>query len=215
MNITQILLGSTAAMLLAALILSYGAMKGGEAEDGRKLSATELLQENVRLQAEVTRLRTGQSAPSAVPQVETPDSMSAAKLSEIEEQNKLLQDQVAAEQKKREQAEAETLAMTERQSGRLNKEERRAKMIAQAMLMAQVKEVAEQEGIYFIVLDVKRTQSVRMGTELAVRRGTGIIGRLSVSNIADGNVFADPLPGTFPSGNIDVKVGDELIIPPL
>ena len=63
MNITQILLGSTAAMLLAALILSYGAMKGGEAEDGRKLSATELLQENVRLQAEVTRLRTGQSAP--------------------------------------------------------------------------------------------------------------------------------------------------------
>ena len=52
-----------------------------------------------------------------------------------------------------------------------------------------------------------------MGTELAVRRGTGIIGRLSVSNIADGNVFADPLPGTFPSGNIDVKVGDELIIP--
>ena len=92
-----------------------------------------------------------------MPQVETPDSMSAAKLSEIEEQNKLLQDQVAAEQKKREQAEAETLAMTERQSGRLNKEERRAKMIAQAMLMAQVKEVAEQEGIYFIVLDVKRT----------------------------------------------------------
>ena len=67
MNITQILLGSTAAMLLAALILSYGAMKGGEAEDGRKHSATELLQENVRLQAEVTRLRTGQPAPSAVP----------------------------------------------------------------------------------------------------------------------------------------------------
>ena len=89
MNITQILLGSTAAMLLAALILSYGAMKGGEAEDGRKHSATELLQENVRLQAEVTRLRTGQLAPSAAPQIDTPDSMSAAKLSEIEEQNKL------------------------------------------------------------------------------------------------------------------------------
>lgn len=215
MNITQILLGSTAALLLAALILAYGAMKGGEAEDGRKHSATELMQENVRLQAEVMRLRTGQVAPSAIPQIETPDTMSAAKLREIEAQNQLLQDQVTAEKKKREQAEAETLAMTERQSGKLNKEERRSRMIAQAMLMAQVKEVAEEGGIYVIVLDVKRTQSVRMGTELAVRRGTGIIGRLSVSNIADGNVFADPLPGTFPGGDIDIRVGDELIIPPL
>lgn len=215
MNITQILLGSTAAMLLAALILSYGAMKGGEAEDGRKHSATELMQENARLQAEIARLRTGQPSPGATAQIDTPDTMSAAKLREIEQQNQLLQDQVAAEKKKREQAEAETIAMTERQSGKLNKEERRARMIAQAMLMAQVKEVAEQEGIYVIVLDVKMTQSVRMGTELAIRRGTGIIGRLSVSNIADGNVFADPLPGTFPGGDIDVKVGDELIIPPL
>lgn len=215
MNITQILLGSTAALLLAALILSYGAMKGGEAEDGRKHSATELMQENARLQAEITRLRSGQPIPSGIPKVDAPEAMSADKLHEIEEKNKLLQEQLAAEEKKRQQAEAETMAMTERQSGRLNKEERRAKLISQAMLMAQVKEVADQDGIYVIVLDVKIPQSVRMGTELAVRRGTGIIGRLSVSNIADGNVFADPLPGTFPSGKIDVKVGDELIIPPL
>ena len=70
-------------------------------------------------------------------------------------------------------------------------------------------------GNEFIVLDVKIPQSVRMNTELAVRRGTGIVGRLKVSSMVDGNVFADPLPGTFPSGKIDVKVGDELIIPPL
>lgn len=214
MNITQILLGSTAALLLAALILSYGAMRGGEAEDGRKHTATELMQENARLQAEITRLRSGQPIAGAVPQVEVPDAMSKEKLSEIEERNKLLQEQFELEKKKREQAEAETLAMTERQSGKLNKEARRAKNISMAMLMAQVKEVADEQGIYVIVLDVKMPQSVRMGTELAVRRGTGIIGRLKVSNIADGNVFADPLPGTFPGGSIDVKVGDELIIPP-
>ncbi len=215
MNVTQILLGSTAAMLLAALILSYGAMRGGEAEDGRKHSASELMQENARLQAEIDRLRRGQSITGAVPQIETPESMSQAKHREIEEQNKLLHEQLAAEKKKKEQAEAETLAMTERQSGRHNKEERRARLIAQAMLMAQVKEVADQEGIYVIVLDVKIPQSVRMETELAVRRGTGIIGRLKVSTMIDGNVFADPLPGSFPGGKIDVKVGDELIIPPL
>ena len=215
MNITQILLGSTAAMLLAALILSYGAMKGGEAEDGRKHTATELMQENVRLQAEIDRLRQGLPVAGAVVEVEPPESMSKSKLQEIEEQNELLRHQLAEAEKKKTQAEAETLAITERQSGKLNKEERRARLIAQAMLMAQVKEVAEQEGIYVIVLDVKVPQSVRMNTELAVRRGTGIIGRLTVSNIAEGNVFADPLPGTFPSGQVDVKVGDELIIPPL
>ncbi|MCP5537089.1 MAG: hypothetical protein H7A51_12790 [Akkermansiaceae bacterium] len=216
MNITQILLGSTAAMLLAALILSYSAMKGGEGEDSRRHSATELMQENARLQAEITRLRTGQPTPATAPEVDAPDSMSKEKLREIEEQNRLLQEQFAAEKKKREQAEAETLAMTERQSGKLNKEERRAKMIAQAMLMAQVSEVAEQDGIHVIVIDVKMREHVRVGTELAIRRGTGIIGRLSVSRIDEGgNYFADPLNGSFPGGNIDVKVGDELIVPPL
>ncbi len=53
-----------------------------------------------------------------------------------------------------------------------------------------------------------------MNTQLAIRRGNGIIGRLVVSNIVDGNVFADPLTGTFPGGTVDVKVGDELIIAP-
>lgn len=215
MNITQILLGSTAALLLAALILSYGAMRGDEANDGRRHSATELMQENARLQAEITRLRTGQPVPSATPQVDSPDTMSKEKLKEIEEQNRILQEQFAAEKKKREQAEAETRAITERQSGRLNKEERRAKVIAAAMLMAQVKEVAEAEGMRVIVIDVKMREHVRTGTELAVRRGTGIIGRLKVSRIdEEGNYFADPLPGSFPGGSVDVKVGDELIVPP-
>ncbi|MBT8043434.1 MAG: hypothetical protein KJO79_00665 [Verrucomicrobiae bacterium] len=215
MNITQILLGSTAALLLVALILSYGSMKSGEEEDGRKHSATELMQENARLQAEITRLRTGQQLPGTVADVQKPDSMSQEKLREIEERNRLLQEQIAAEKKKREQAEAETLAMTERQSGKLNKEERRAKIIAQAMLMAQVKEVAEQDGIYVIVIDVKMRERVQIGTELAIRRGTGIIGRLTVSQVDDGgNYFADPLPGSFPGGSVDVKIGDELIVPP-
>jgi len=216
MNITQILLGSTAAILLAALILSYSAMKGSEAEDGRRYSAKELMEDNARLQAEIARLRTGQDLSGGNPEVEMPERMSTGRLSELEEQNRLLKEQITAEKNKREQAEAETLVMTERQSGKLNKERRRAKLISMATLMAQVKEVAEEGGIHVIVLDVKMREQVRVGTELAVRRGTGIIGRLTVSTIDnDGNCFADPLPGTFPGGNIDVKVGDELIVAPL
>lgn len=215
MNITQILLGSTAVMLLVALVLSYSSMRRGEEADSRVVSATELMQENARLQAEIDRLKGGRPIAGDAMEVEVPERVSDSRLREIEESNRLLQEQVEAEKKKRELAEEEARALTERQSGRLNREERRARMIAQAMLMAQVKEVAEQEGIFVIVLDVKMPEQVRVGTELAVRRGTGIIGRLTVSNIAEGNVFADALPGTFPSGKVDVKVGDELIVPPL
>ncbi|HCL97761.1 MAG TPA: hypothetical protein DHW77_08360, partial [Verrucomicrobiales bacterium] len=59
MNITQILLGSTAVMLLVALVLSFTAMKNGEAEDGREHTAVSLMSENARLQAEIERLRAG------------------------------------------------------------------------------------------------------------------------------------------------------------
>ena len=53
MNITQILLGSTAAMLLVALVLSYTAMKNGEKEDSRVHEAKALTEANARLQAEI------------------------------------------------------------------------------------------------------------------------------------------------------------------
>lgn len=215
-NITQILLASTAAILVAAMILSYGAMKGGEAEDGRRHSAQELMQDNARLQAEIMRLRSGGATSGGNMEVEMPKSMSVSRLNELEEQNQLLKEQMEAERKKREQAEAETMAMTERQSGRLNREQRRAKLIGLATLMAQVKEVAQEGGIYVVVIDVKMREQVLVGSELAIRRGTGIIGRLTVSSIdGGGNCFADPLPGTFPGGDIDVRVGDELIVPPL
>ena len=109
MNVTQILLGSTAAMLLVALILSYSAMRNGEAEDGREHNATELMQENARLQAEIDRLRSGRPIAAPVAKVEKPDGMSESKLKEIEEQNRLLREQLETTKKQKEQAEQETL----------------------------------------------------------------------------------------------------------
>ena len=217
MNITQILLGSTAAMLLIALILSYSAMKNGEAEDYRKYDAVTLMEENQRLQAEIERLRHGRPVTTTQATVEKPDSMTENQLEAIKEKNRLLAEQLAEAQKREELAKKEAAALTERQAGRHDKETRRARMIQQAMLMAQVREVAKDEetSIHVIVIDVKMPQQVRIGTELAIRRGTGIIGRLSVSSEAEGNFFADPLPGTFPGGAIDIKIGDELIKPPL
>ena len=215
MNITQILLGATAAMLLAALRLSYMSMRDGEKGDNRKQQAVELLQENASYEAELKRLKSGMPLTAPILPVETPVTVSADKLKEIEIQNKLLREQVLRSEKKIAQAEEETLAMNQRQVQKHDKNARRARLISQAMIMAQVQEVADQKGIFVIVLNVKMPNAVRMNTELAIRRGTGIVGRVVVSNIDDGAVFADPLPGTFPGGSVDVKVGDELIIPPL
>jgi hypothetical protein len=215
MNITHILLGSTAAILIAALILSYNSMKSGEDEAYRFTNAKVLMNENARLQAEISRLQAGQVYQGSPQTVTPPQNITTQRMAELEEQKRLLLEQLEAERKKRELAEAEAEVITERETGKLNKEQRRAKMISIATVMAQVSEVAQDQGIFVVVLDVKVPNQVREGRELAIRRGTGIIGRLVVSRIdIDGNYFADPLPGSFPGGFIDVKVGDELIVPP-
>lgn len=215
MNITQFLLGITAAVLLAALGFSWLSMRDGVEGDSRKQRAIELLQEKASYEAEIKRLRSGVPLTTPITPAAPPAQISAEKLKEMELANQLLREQVLRSEKKAQLAEEETLAMNERHVEKHDKAARRARLISQAMLMAQVKEVAQQDEIFVIVLDVKMPQSVRMNTELAIRRGTGIIGRVTVSNIDDGAVFADPLPGTFPGGSVDIKVGDELIIPPL
>ncbi|MGB2401838.1 MAG: hypothetical protein ACPIA7_00360 [Akkermansiaceae bacterium] len=215
MNITHILLGSTAAILIAALILSYGSMKSGEEESYLHTNAKVLMDENARLQAEISRLQSGQTYQGSPQTLTPPQNVTTQRMAELEEQKRLLLEQLDAERKKRELAEAEAEVITEREAGKLNKEQRRAKMISIATVMAQVSEVAQDQGIFVVVLDVKVANQVREGRELAIRRGTGIIGRLVVSRIdIDGNYFADPLPGSFPGGSIDVKTGDELIVPP-
>lgn len=215
MNVTHILLGSTAAILVAALILSYNAMRGGEAEEGRRASAETLMADNARLQAEIARLRNTDKVQGPVQSTNSSQGVSTEQVLELQEQNRLLKEQITAEAKKVEQAQAEIEVIVQREAGKQNKEQRRAELIAIATLMAQVSEVAQDQGIFVIVLDVKFPQQVKEGSELAIRRGTGIIGRLVVSRIdIDGNFFADPLPGSFPGGSVDVKVGDELIVPP-
>lgn len=219
MNITQILLGTTAALLLAALVFSYTSMQDGVQQNKLSLSAKELMEENKRLEAELIRMRTGRAPAVAAQPIEAPKNVDNERMRALEEQNKLLKEKMADEEKRRKQAEEETLAMNERHAEKYDKESRRARLIEQAMIMAQIKEVAREKEdgpIQLIVLEARSEQGVRVGTELAIRRGTGIVGRVQVSNIdISGNIFADPLPGTFPGGDMDLKVGDELIVPPL
>ena len=90
MNITQILLGAIAAILLAALGFSYNTMRHGEKQDERKEQAQLLLQEIATYKAELRRLETGQPLTAPVPKVELPAAISEEQLNEIKIQNKLL-----------------------------------------------------------------------------------------------------------------------------
>ncbi|MGB0774401.1 MAG: hypothetical protein ACPG32_05140 [Akkermansiaceae bacterium] len=212
MNVTQILLGTTAAMLLMALLLSFNAMKDGEVGDQRRISYADLQNENLRLRAELTSTRTGQPAATPTTPIETPPSVSEQDMEALKEQNRLLKEKNEEEARKRKQAEDETLAMNKRHVERHSKAAKREKLITQALLMGVVKQVHAPAGTPELVIVETKRPNVREGTRLAIRRGTGIIGLIEVTRVDGTNCFAEPLLN--PGGVVDVKVGDELILPP-
>jgi len=90
---------------------------------------------------------------------------------------------------------------------------RRAKVVKQALLTAEIIEVDSEGG--FAAAEIKRDGAVQEQMVLAVRRGDGIAGRVSVSSFLNANmVVVDPVPGTFLGGSSNLVVGDELIVPP-
>ena len=99
------------------------------------------------------------------------------------------------------------------------KQKARASTVKQAWIQAKVIEwVAQQpdqEAGGFAIIELHR--DVQPGTILAIRRQTGIYGRLEVDHVYPGKkqASANPVRGTFPDGTTPViKPGDELILPP-
>ena len=89
---------------------------------------------------------------------------------------------------------------------------RRARMIGEALLIGKVKEYVEDAQYGgFITFEIAMPEQVQVGTILAIRRKTGILGKLKVSDISADGGIANPLPGFGP---IQPKVGDEIILPP-
>jgi uncharacterized membrane protein YdbT with pleckstrin-like domain len=90
---------------------------------------------------------------------------------------------------------------------------RRDRIIREALLIATVTEWSPNDG--FLVININRPESAQIDTVLAIRRNGGIIGRVKISQIYPDGATADPLPGSFFGGTLDIVAGDELIIPPL
>ena len=99
------------------------------------------------------------------------------------------------------------------------KQKARASTVKEAWLQAKVIEwVArqpDQKAGGFAIIELHR--DVQPGTILAIRRQTGIYGRLRVDHLypETKQASANPIRGTFPDGGTPViKPGDELILPP-
>lgn len=221
MDTMKLLLGATIALLLGALAVSWQGMR-----DGVKNAPAD---EVARLKKQIAELRTEQDKlqwerqmqqlKASAPQIPTP-AVNAAEIEEMK--SKLAANEAALAQMEAERGRAESEAkMAQDEEGLLSQRDlekgdselRRARMISEALLIGKVTEYVEDaEYGGFITFQVLMPEQVQPGTILAIRRKTGILGQLKVSDVTAEGGIANPLPGFGP---VNPQVGDELILPPL
>jgi biotin carboxyl carrier protein len=212
-----ILLGATFALLLAALVLSFQNMKDGvrnapQDEIARLRSQIDQLrieQDRLALEKQLREVRE-----NPVPQTAGPSEIEKMK-EELARKEKELAD--LAEQKEDAEKKADTYRdeagfIGQRELEKGDNELRRARMIRDALLIGKVTTFVKNPEVgNFVTIDVAMPEQVQSGTILAIRRNTGILGRVKVSDIAAEGAIASPMPGF---GLVEPQVGDELIIPP-
>jgi hypothetical protein len=221
MDTMKLLLGATVALLLGALALSWQGMNHGIKNTSPdelarlKKQVAELRQEQDKLQLEkqIQQLKATPATPAA-----TPASNAAeieAMKAQVEANKAALQELGSAKDKTKRDAkvaqdEEGLLSQLDLEKG--DNELRRARMIGEALLIGRVKEYVEDAQYGgFITFEIAMPEQVQVGTILAIRRKTGILGQFKVSEVAADGGIASPLPGFGP---VQPKVGDELILPP-
>jgi outer membrane murein-binding lipoprotein Lpp len=220
MDTMKLLLGATVALLLGALAVSWQGMNTGVKnappdEIARlKKQVAELRAEQDKLQLE----RQIQQLKANTPVAPTPASNAAeieAMRSQVEA-NKAALAQLEMEKanaaRDTKVAQDEEGLLNQRDLEKGDSELRRARMIGEALLIGKVSEYIEDaEYGGFITFQILMPEQVQPGTILAIRRKTGILGQLKVSDVTAEGGIANPLPGFGP---VDPQVGDELILPP-
>ena len=218
MDTMKLLLGATVALLLGALAVSWQGMNTGVKNTSPdeiarlKVQVAELRKEQDNLQLE-KRIQQTRAAAAAAP---TPMSNAAeiAALKAEAEANKAALAQIEAEKAERDKkvAQDEEGLLSQRDLKKGDTELKRARMIAQALLIGKVKEyVDDAQAGGFITFDILMPEQVQVGTTLAIRRKTGILGLLKVSDVSAEGGIANPQAGFGP---VQPQVGDELILPP-
>ena len=212
-----ILLGATFALLLAAVVLSFQGMKEGvknapQNEIARlqtQLDQLRLEQDRLVYEKQLQQLRS-----NPVPETGGPseiEKMKAELAAKEAEMTRLAEEKTDAE-KKAETYRDEAGFIGGRELEKKDDELRRARMIRDALLIGRVSSfVANPEVGNFLTIEVVMPEHVQSGTILAIRRKTGILGRVKISDVTAEGAIASPMPGF---GQLPPQAGDELIIPP-
>jgi HAMP domain-containing protein len=212
-----ILLGATFALLLAAVVLSFQGMKEGvrnapQEEIARlqtQLDQLRLEQDRLALEKQLQQVRS-----NPVPETAGPSDMEKmrAEIAANEAEIARLAQEKADAEKKADTFRDEAGLIEQRKLESNDNELRRARMIRDALLIGKVSSfISNPEVGNFVIIDVVMPEQVQPGAILAIRRNTGILGQVKVSDVTAEGAIANPMPGFGP---VEPVAGDELIIPP-
>ena len=209
----KLLLGATIALLLGALAVSWQGMKTGV----RNTPSAEIarLESQVReLRAEQDKLQLEKQRQQLIGTAPDPDAELNAMKLQLAQQKEAL-DQIGQQERDlrdRKVADEEEVLGDQRALESKDVELRRARMISQSRLIGRVKEYVEDPALGgFVTFEVLMPEQVQTGAIMAIRRKTGILGQLKVSDVSAEGAIANPLPGFGP---VKPVAGDELILPP-
>jgi|AntRauTorckE6833_2_1112554.scaffolds.fasta_scaffold17173_2 Skp family chaperone for outer membrane proteins len=209
-----VLLGATFALLLAAVVLSFQNMNQGVAnaspEELKRLQGQidelKIEQERMKIERELQKAPLSDE-PSAT-EVEEMKADLAAKEAEIA----ALAEEKSEAEKKAQTYRDEAGFIGQRELEKHDDEQRRARLIYNALLIGRIKEyVADPDFGGFTTIDVVLPDQVKVGSVLAIRRNNGILGQVKITDVSPDGAIGNPLPGF---GEGAPQVGDELIIPP-
>lgn len=212
----SILLGATFALLLAAVVLSFQNMNHGiknapPEELARLQIQVEKLtieQERWKLERDIQAISSEKGVGTMGTDVDKIKAELAAKEAEIEA---LAEDKLNAEKKASTfQDEAALIGQRELEKG--DNELRRARLIRDALLIGRVTEYIDDTQVGGVAaIQVLMPDLIKIGDVLAIRRNTGILGKLKITSVSADGAIGSPMPGFGP---VVPEAGDELIIAP-
>jgi hypothetical protein len=217
MDTMKLLLGATIALLLGALAVSWQGMNTNVKNTSPdELALVQAQIKELRAEQDKLQMQKNLQILRSEPIATTPSSAELEAMKLQVAQNKLALEQLELQKQNElrdaKTADAEELLLDQRKLEGKDSELRRARMISDALLMGRVKEYVEDAQYGgFITFDVVMPEQVQTGTILAIRRKTGILGQLKVSDMTPEGAIANPLPGF---SDIKPVPGDELILPP-
>ena len=229
MNTTNILLGMTCILLVVGFAFSFGGFTQSRDSDANKEEVAELRAELEKMDAEdrafeLSRLR-AISTPYLPPAPVEPIPEPVAKVEpapispDMEAIIKSQQDKIdALENENADLAVENTTLETENEEifeeKKENQDEQRmaAFRVKNALTMGTVTSASKSNAL--VIFTPSGTANFQPGRILAVRRNTGIIGKIEIDRLADsGEYVATMRPhGYSPDGYPDIQPGDTIII---